>query len=207
MTKTAITGVELKAARKLSGLSQTKMGERIGFSRHAISYWENQARPISGWKAQHGLLRAYLHVLGLTVLRPSNTSMRARGGGVLQYWDQQQLALDQAFAQEWARIKARNVEKAARQRVRCGAKTRKGHACRNMSEAGRRRCKFHGGKSTGPITAVGKARIAAAQRNRWEKWRILKTVWFCKMDRYLSEMHTRRSSTCDVSNWLQQVLT
>ncbi len=29
------------------------------------------------------------------------------------------------------------------------------------------RCKLHGGKSTGPRTAEGRARIAAAQRSRW----------------------------------------
>jgi hypothetical protein len=37
------------------------------------------------------------------------------------------------------------------------------------SEAGRRRCKFHGGLSTGPKTAEGRARIAEAQRRRWAR--------------------------------------
>ncbi|MEO9514936.1 MAG: HGGxSTG domain-containing protein [Paracoccaceae bacterium] len=56
-------------------------------------------------------------------------------------------------------------------RVICGAKTRKGHPCRMKSEAGKRRCKFHGGKSTGPRTPEGKARIAKAQRQRWARHR------------------------------------
>ncbi|QBX36176.1 hypothetical protein E4191_10990 [Paracoccus liaowanqingii] len=60
----------------------------------------------------------------------------------------------------------------AHRRVRCGAKTRKGTACRMKSEPGKRRCKFHGGKSTGARTAEGKARIAEAQRRRWAKWRL-----------------------------------
>ncbi|MEO1919070.1 MAG: HGGxSTG domain-containing protein [Paracoccaceae bacterium] len=58
-----------------------------------------------------------------------------------------------------------------RERVRCGAKTRKGAPCRLLSEAGRRRCKFHGGMSTGPRNLEGRERIAVAQKQRWEKWR------------------------------------
>jgi hypothetical protein len=36
---------------------------------------------------------------------------------------------------------------------------------------GKRRCKFHGGASTGPKTSEGRATISAAQRVRWAKWR------------------------------------
>jgi len=31
------------------------------------------------------------------------------------------------------------------------------------------RCKLHGGKSSGPKTAEGRARIAEAQRDRWKR--------------------------------------
>ncbi|WP_328286682.1 HGGxSTG domain-containing protein [Paracoccus aminophilus] len=51
----------------------------------------------------------------------------------------------------------------------CGAKTRKNTNCRNKSEPGRKRCKFHGGKSTGAKTPEGIARIREAQRRRWAK--------------------------------------
>lgn len=63
-------------------------------------------------------------------------------------------------------------------RPKCGAKCRDGHACRapavwdkqrNCPRNGR--CKLHGGKSTGPRTPEGKARIAATQRRRWQQWR------------------------------------
>lgn len=63
----------------------------------------------------------------------------------------------------------------AKRRVRCGAKTRKGYPCKNLSEPGKRRCKFHGGKSTGPKTEEGKARIAEAQKRRWARYREDKT--------------------------------
>jgi len=44
---------------------------------------------------------------------------------------------------------------------RCGAKNRQGKPCRAMAMRNGR-CKFHGGKSTGPKTAEGRARIAKA---------------------------------------------
>ncbi len=42
----------------------------------------------------------------------------------------------------------------------CGAKTRKGTPCKRTDLYLSGRCKFHGGKSTGPKTAEGKARVA-----------------------------------------------
>jgi hypothetical protein len=52
----------------------------------------------------------------------------------------------------------------------CGARTRRGTACMRKALANGR-CPNHGGKSTGPRTAEGKARIAALQRARWQRWR------------------------------------
>jgi hypothetical protein len=57
-----------------------------------------------------------------------------------------------------------------KERPRCGARTRKGPTCLVRVEPGKRRCRFHGGLSTGPRTPEGKARIAAAQRRRWAEW-------------------------------------
>ncbi|MEM8617790.1 MAG: HGGxSTG domain-containing protein [Pseudomonadota bacterium] len=68
---------------------------------------------------------------------------------------------------ELARLAEKEAEQAKRRRIICGAKTRKGHPCRMKSEPGKRRCKFHGGLSTGPRTKEGKQRIAEAQRKRW----------------------------------------
>ena len=56
-------------------------------------------------------------------------------------------------------------------RPACGAKNREGRPCRNKVIAGMRRCKYHGGKSCGPKTPAGRARIAAAQRLRWAIFR------------------------------------
>lgn len=62
------------------------------------------------------------------------------------------------WAESWlAAIKA----KQAARRVVCGARTRTGRPCRAMSVPGKRRCKWHGGCSTGPRTIEGKARALA----------------------------------------------
>lgn len=44
----------------------------------------------------------------------------------------------------------------------CGARCRDGHACRAPRVRDRRRCKLHGGLSTGPRTDEGRARALAA---------------------------------------------
>ncbi|MCZ6497927.1 MAG: HGGxSTG domain-containing protein [Gammaproteobacteria bacterium] len=53
----------------------------------------------------------------------------------------------------------------------CGAQTRTGGECKMRVEPGKQRCRFHGGMSTGPKTTEGRARIAEAQRRRWQRWR------------------------------------
>src|SRR5680860_422131 len=54
-----------------------------------------------------------------------------------------------------------------KERPCCGA----GTPCLLRVEPGKRRCRCHGGLSTGLRTPEGKARIAEAQRKRWAKWR------------------------------------
>ena len=44
---------------------------------------------------------------------------------------------------------------------RCGAMTRQGTPCENPRIKGRGRCKLHGGRSTGPRSTAGRARVAA----------------------------------------------
>jgi hypothetical protein len=48
----------------------------------------------------------------------------------------------------------------------CLAKTRSGGACQLTGNPRNGRCYLHGGASTGPKTAEGRARIAAAQYKR-----------------------------------------
>ena len=52
-------------------------------------------------------------------------------------------------------------------RVVCGAtRHRDGQPCEALSVPGKRRCRFHGGMSTGPRTAEGRAKVAANLRKR-----------------------------------------
>jgi len=53
---------------------------------------------------------------------------------------------------------------------RCGALTRRGTRCSRKARPNGR-CPTHGGLSTGPRTAEGRKRIAAAQVARWQRWR------------------------------------
>jgi len=116
---------------------------------------------LHGWAA-----RRMLSALGADPLPVySRTNARARAWGLIQ--NPERARLDALVEMQIAASRIREAGRAARLRVRCGAKTRKGTACRNMSEPGKRRCKFHGGLSTGPRTPEGRARIAEAQRRRW----------------------------------------
>jgi transcriptional regulator with XRE-family HTH domain len=155
-----ITGAELRAHRKAAGLSQAELAKRAGVSRDAVGYWE--AKEVV--PTRHGAPFLFCEVLGLRVL--SHHYAHARGWG-LTTPDPWQARLDALAEAQMGRWRARNAKRIAKQRVLCGAKTRKGKPCRNLSEPGRHRCKFHGGKSTGPKTAEGRAKIAEAQRRRW----------------------------------------
>lgn len=48
---------------------------------------------------------------------------------------------------------------------RCGARTRASTPCRCPAMRNRRRCRIHGGRSTGPRTAAG---LERSRRARWQ---------------------------------------
>lgn len=162
LTVECLTGPQLQAIRRGRGINQTRMGQLIGCSRHAVSFWETKPGQIN---TRWGVPARMVEYLEISVLPNYQASKRARGLGVLL--DPQQAARDRQFA----RVSARFAAQAARHRQPCQAQTRKGRPCRNLSEPGRRRCKFHGGMSTGPRTPEGKARIAEAQKARWAAYR------------------------------------
>lgn len=180
-----ITGAELRACRKAANLTQAELARQAGFARDAVCYWEGKDRvPL-----RSGAPAAFAKVLGLSENAGfSRLYARARpwgfpnagkdqarhaarytrtGGQGLSPTPAWQAWLDARLAAETARLQAKTAQRLASLRVICGAKTRAGGKCRNKSEPGKRRCKFHGGKSTGPKTPEGKVRIAEAQRRRW----------------------------------------
>lgn len=62
------------------------------------------------------------------------------------------------------------ASRAGAEHAKCGAmRHRDGHPCQARPEPGKRRCRFHGGRSTGPRTAEGRSRAQANLRqNRSE---------------------------------------
>ena len=71
----------------------------------------------------------------------------------------------------WRRRAGWQARKGSSRRPLCGAKTRKGTPCAALAVEGRARCRFHGGCSTGPKTAEGRARIAESNRRRADEAR------------------------------------
>ncbi len=59
-----------------------------------------------------------------------------------------------------------------RERGLCGAKCRTGEPCTMRVVIGKRRCRLHGGLSTGARTSDGRARLAESNRRRAEKRRL-----------------------------------
>ena len=75
---------------------------------------------------------------------------------------------------------------------RCGAKTRSGSPCAKFPISGKRRCRNHGGLSTGPKTAAGRARIAAANYKHggyvgWRESREREKFYFHEIRRLMTE--------------------
>lgn len=64
------------------------------------------------------------------------------------------------------RFKLKIGKQPKRLQMRCGAKTRTGTPCEIRVVAGKRRCRLHGGLSTGPKTSEGRARIAQSNQRR-----------------------------------------
>lgn len=142
-----MTGNELKALRLARGLSRAALAELAEVHPDSVKYWEAKPRVnLRGW-APSRLLGA----LGWKAPPPEPvgnfpTTTRARLGLLVSGGGKQ---------------------------GPCGARTRKGTPCRCKPIPGKRRCKFHGGLSTGPKTTEGRERIAEAQRRRWADWRLL----------------------------------
>ena len=145
----AKTVAEIWAYSKRLGLLQKALAQRANVSRSALKYWERKAQIDPKCWAVRRMAKA-LGIRGLNVFPPNNA--RARGRGVTG-WDQMSALLDAEVELKMTAWRQRATLRAARLRVVCGAKTRKDTPCRNLSEPGRKRCKFHGGKSTGPRRA------------------------------------------------------
>lgn len=154
-----MTGKELRRKRERCGLSMRALARRAELHHRTIAYWEGKA-------ALDPLSPAVAAICAALEWRITAQPIRARVMGsytakepVLTYNNVVNL------------IGARLAGHLFFARVPCRATTRAGKPCRAQSEPGRKRCRFHGGLSTGPRTEEGRKRIAEAQRRRWREWR------------------------------------
>lgn len=181
-----MTGAELRDLRRRRGLTQSALAAVTGLHRNAVAYWERADAVDLGGHAP----RLILGALGEAVeFRRTNTRGRAGAswgdsGDPLPVHVTGQAETSNGgsgmhnFATRFARARARHRELASQDietrkafRSRCGARTRAGEPCKAPVVAGKRRCRMHGGLSTGAKTKEGRARIAEAQRRRWRRWR------------------------------------
>lgn len=163
---------ELSDRRKARGWTQRQLAEAANVGRTAVQYWERAGRLDPGvWavKRMAAALDWQLPSLpapdGFHDPLLSQICTLFRGVG----------PLSEAMTSLGERsVHAGNVvesDSSPTRRVVCGAKTRRNTKCRNKSEPGKLRCKFHGGTSTGARTPEGIERIRQAQRRRWAKER------------------------------------
>lgn len=82
---------------------------------------------------------------------------------------------------------------------RCSAKSkRSGEQCKKPALRGKAVCDFHGGRSTGPKTAEGKARIAAAHTvhgRETREQRAERSVASARISRLEDAMHVLKMTT------------
>ncbi|MBY6203172.1 helix-turn-helix domain-containing protein [Maritalea mobilis] len=150
-------GDDLRAARLHAGLSRRALAQAAGLHPDTIRYCERKAEIDLRGYAVERMLKA----LGLGHISQRGVYPSAR------FQDAQRELFDTNTGARGG-VLPRNTRGGQRT---CGARTRKGTPCRAKALPGKTRCKFHGGASTGPRTADGRARISEAQRKRWADWR------------------------------------
>ena len=140
---------ELKAKRHALGWTQKRLAQEAGTHVAAVKYWEARTGTRTGWA-----ISRFAEVLGVKP-RPALAHRFVPSPNLFAPMPQP-------------------APRKPKRRPLCGARTRRGEPCRAKALPGKRRCKFHGGHSTGPKTEAGKQAIRIAQRNRWAAYRAAK---------------------------------
>lgn len=156
------TGEHLKDARRRSGWRQVDLAERAGVNVQTVKYWEGKKGSIAGHAPEcfYGAFQA--------------ADVNMNGIAPAKSWGVRQSEPDSISVLLYSpppKTKTPEKPKALRVKPNCGAKNRRGQPCAMTPEPDKKRCKFHGGRSTGPRTPEGRTRIADAQRLRWKKHR------------------------------------
>lgn len=160
-----ITGNAIREARLAKNLTQSELATRCQTHRNTVANWEKRTDLGREAISPANALARILAEVGILHLIP----VRAHGGMGCYQMASGFVHRPNKMLKGKSGRREKEAQRAASLRVLCEAKTRKGHPCKNMSVPGRRRCKFHGGLSTGPKTIAGRERIAEAQRRRWAR--------------------------------------
>jgi hypothetical protein len=169
-----VLGAQIRAGRALLDWSRKELASRARLHSNSVAYWEGTER-ICGRQSACERMEAALRAEGvvfftkpypgayLCVEQPiSGHSSGSPAHGVLH-------SRQKGAGKTKSRVPA--GMKMDMSLSSCGAMTRKGAPCANKPMANLR-CRLHGGLSRGPKTVAGRRRIAEAQRNRWERWRL-----------------------------------
>lgn len=153
-----LTGLDLRTARLSAGLSRRALAEQCSLHPDTVRYWEEEPRIDLRSVAVERLLAA----LGLGHLSQRGVVSRRRTApNRFGYFP----AVTRARHGVWGEMVCQR-RTPSRSFAQCGAKTRPGAPCKSRQLYPNGRCKNHGGASTGPRTAEGRARIAASNRAR-----------------------------------------
>ena len=172
------SGRQLRAARVLAGLTQAQLAQQAGFHERACRYWEAQGDdPPTSTPSSLAIPQQYarVRVMGLRFRTEMPANMEFVSVTTVVRCPRTGRACPEVTCRDrhcCRKMLERGLSHTGLPlkrifRPRCCAKTRAGAPCIMRVVPGKRRCRFHGGLSTGPRTVQGKARIAEAQRRRW----------------------------------------
>ncbi len=153
-----------------------RLAARFGLDVEAVRQWR------AAFSAQYAPVRAYVMVCDLRLLARLDArerldltrrvlAERERRAERQRRLHPGRIRAGLAVLEGWARMK--------KNRPRCGARCRAGHACRapvvlRVDGTLAKRCRMHGGLSTGARSPEGQARALAALRAGNARWRAQK---------------------------------
>ena len=181
-------GAQIRAGRALLGWTRADLANTAGLHRNAVAYWERHdviptamipyaVKRMAAALLEAGVKPVMSPAAGVRLVRGDQIPRTTRSPAPARHGvshgataGPRHVGARHGVQDAAARPKAARSTADREEAPRCGARTRRGTACVRKGLANGR-CPNHGGKSTGPKTAEGRARIAARQRLRWQQWR------------------------------------
>ena len=158
-----MTGSDLKNLRQLVGISRRQLGVRIGVHPDTIRYWERKIWANPEANVPELILKEFgVGNFDVSILLKSERFRRL-------FTNPKHEGARSAKVVETKQMDGKTCK--PNDHNKCAAKTRSGSLCRAKRVPGRKRCRMHGGLSTGPKTDLGRQRISEAQKQRWKKVR------------------------------------